>query len=80
MPKRKPASSWPPKSSYPLPDGSYALDHAGSLKNGRRIHITAKLKAEPDTEAIANALIELAKYLDKERPDENRRSSNKRSV
>lgn len=62
MPKRKRARKWPPKGSYPHPDGGYVLPTTKG-KNG--IRVTGHLKAEPDTKALAMAIIELAKHLDK---------------
>ena len=49
MPKRRHAHRWPPKGSYPHPDGGYVLP--GKAKNG--IQVTGHLKAEPDTEKLA---------------------------
>ena len=43
-----------PKGSYPHPDGGYIVE------SGRRLKIIAHHKAEPDTKAIAKALIRLA--------------------
>ena len=71
MTKRKHAPNWPPKGSYPLPDGGYGLDRTYVGKNGRRIRITSKLKAEPDLKALARALIEHAGQLNQERQGES---------
>jgi hypothetical protein len=67
MTKRKHARGWPPKGSYPLPGGGYALDgRNNATKSGRKIVVTAKLRTEPDLEKLALAVIELAKHLDKQ--------------
>ena len=63
MTKRRHAPSWPPKGSYPHPGGGYGHDHIYVTKDGRRISITAKLKAEPDTKDLARAILELAKAM-----------------
>ncbi len=72
MTKRMRAHSWPPKGSYPLPGGGYGLDGIHVTKDGRRIRTTAHLKAEPDLKALAGALLEHAKHLDKERARRDR--------
>jgi len=68
MSKRKHAPRWQPKGSFPLPDGSYAIQ-SRPFKNtdGRKIIVTGKLRAEPDTEALAKAFIELANHIRKSR-------------
>lgn len=63
--KRRHARGWPPKGSYPHPASGHI--HQGPKKPGQRIRVTAHLKAEPDTKKLALAVIELAKYLDKEK-------------
>lgn len=66
MTKNQHPRPWRPKGSYPLPDGSYALDRVSKPdKHGRRIRTTANLNSGPDTEWLAFAAIELAKHLDK---------------
>lgn len=60
MSKRRRARSWPQKGSYPHPAGGYIVH--GPVKPGQRIRVVGHLKAEPDTEKLAKALIELAKH------------------
>ncbi|MCP4303960.1 MAG: hypothetical protein GY788_03580 [bacterium] len=52
-----------PEGSYPHPDGGYIVECTHVTKNGRRLKIIAHHKVEPDTKAIAKALIELAEQL-----------------
>lgn len=52
-----------PKGSYPHPDGGHSVECTHVTNNGRRLKIIAHYKAEPDTKAIARALIGLAEEL-----------------
>jgi len=61
-----------PKGSYLHPDGGYIVESTHVTKNGRRLKVIAHHKAEPDTKAIAKALIKLAEQL-------HRRDNEKRS-
>ncbi len=70
---RKHASKWQPKGSFPLPDGTHAIQSRPSkVTDGRNIVVTGKLRAEPDPEALAKAFIEVAKKLG--RRDSSRKS------
>jgi len=63
-PKRRPARSRPPKGSYPHPTGGHILPGPRDPRN--RIHVTAHLKAEPDTKMLAEAIVKLAEQLGQE--------------
>jgi hypothetical protein len=70
MSKRKHARNWSPRGSYLHPAGGYILP--GGRRPGDRIRVTAHLKAEPDTEKLARAIVELAKHLDKKKRTKDR--------
>lgn len=63
MTKCRHACGWPPKGSYPHPEGSYIVP--GSVEPGQRIRVIGHMKAEPDYDKLAKALIELAEDLNK---------------
>jgi hypothetical protein len=53
MVKRRRPRQWPPKGSYPHPDGGHITPTTGS----GRIRITGHLKAEPDLKRLAEAIV-----------------------
>jgi len=69
-PKRRHARRWPPKGSYPHP----ASGRIGPTRQHGRIRATAHLKAEPDTRKLAEAVVQLAENLERDKTKGRRRS------
>lgn len=68
--KKHSKGSWLPKGAYPHPAGGYIIH--GKAKPGDRFRVIGHLREEPDLEALAKLMMELAVEL--RQRDKNNRS------
>jgi hypothetical protein len=69
MKRRKRARKWPPKGSYPHPDGGYV----GPTIRHHGVRVAAHFKTEPDTKKLADAVLRLVKDLGRQDRRQRRR-------
>ncbi|MCP3996508.1 MAG: hypothetical protein GY722_15850 [bacterium] len=67
--KKRRKRGWPPKGAYPHPKGGYILEM--EPKPGDRIRVIGHQREEPDLEALAKAVVELAYELEKRKRNNN---------